>query len=181
MREPTIVRNYAETLVEIARRAGDLEGYGRMIDGVASAMRSDRTLRLFLESPGVDVGQKSEVIGKALAGRVPVPFVKYLQAVVRRRRQLLIPEIAVEYGLLVDAEVGRVHAAVTVSRATDDAERDRIAAALSRAIGKTVVPHLVVDPAILGGIVVKVGDTVMDGSVRRKLARLRQRMVHGTR
>ena len=124
---------------------------------------------------------KNAIIAAAFAGRLPVPFVRFLQSVVKRGRQLILPQIAVEYGALVDAEVGRVHAAVTVSRTTDDAERDRIAASLSKTIGKTVVAHLSVDPAILGGIVVKVGERVMDGSVRRRLATLRQRMVHGAR
>ena len=181
MREPTIARNYAEALVVLARKANDLEGWGRLIDGVAGAMREDAKLRLFLESPRVDVKTKNAVILAAFGGKLPQPFVRFLQAVVKRGRQMILPQIAIEYGQLVDTAVGRVHAAVTVSRATDDAERDRIAASLSRTIGKTVVPHLTVDPTILGGIIVKVGDRVMDGSVRRRLATLRHRMVHGAR
>ena len=181
MREPTIARNYAEALVVLARKANDLDGWGRLLDGVASAMRENATLRLFLESPRVDVKTKNLVIEKAFQGKLPVPFVRFLQAVVKRGRQMSIPQIAVEYGALVDSAVGRVHAAVTVSRATDDAERDRIAASLSTMLGKAVVPHVTVDPAILGGLIVKVGDTVMDGSVRRRLATLRQRMMHGAR
>ena len=57
--------------------------------------------------------------------------------------------------------------------------RETIAAALSKALQKTVVPHLTVDPRILGGVVVRVGDTVMDGSVQRRLSRLRDRLVAG--
>ncbi|MEN9509497.1 MAG: hypothetical protein RLZZ621_2060, partial [Gemmatimonadota bacterium] len=69
-----------------------------------------------------------------------------------------------------------VHARVTVARPSDDAETNAIAAQLSKVVGKQVVPHLSVDPTILGGVVVRIGDTVMDGSVRRKLALLRRRM-----
>ena len=93
------------------------------------------------------------------------------------RRQMLIPVIAHEYHDLVDEVEGRVHAAVTVSRETDDADRAVIATQLSRALGKDVVPHFVVNPAILGGMVVRVGDTVLDGSVRRRLAALRAGML----
>jgi len=66
-----------------------------------------------------------------------------------------------------------VHANVTVARQPMDGETDAIAAQLTRVLGKKVVPHVTVNPAILGGLVVRVGDTVMDGSLRRRLHRLR--------
>jgi len=66
---------------------------------------------------------------------------------------------------------------VTVAREPADPERDALEKQLSRLFGKRVVPHISLNPAILGGVIVKVGDTVMDGSVRRRLASLRQRML----
>jgi F-type H+-transporting ATPase subunit delta len=177
MREPTIARNYAETLLELARDAGDLRGWGDMLDMIANAMDSDRRLRIFLESPRVSADQKNEIIQKAYAGQLPRNFVRFLQALVRHRRQMLIPAIAHEYRDLVDEVEGRVHASVTVAREQGDSDRKAVAKQLSRAFGKDVVPHFVVNPAILGGVVVRVGDTVLDGSVRKRLAILRNRML----
>jgi F-type H+-transporting ATPase subunit delta len=68
---------------------------------------------------------------------------------------------------------------VTVAKETDDAGRDEIAQHLSRVFGKQVVPHLTVDPSIMGGVVVHVGDTVLDGSVKKRLASLRRKMLTG--
>jgi F-type H+-transporting ATPase subunit delta len=72
-----------------------------------------------------------------------------------------------------------MHATVTVAREPGDGERATIAQQLSRAYGKEVVPHFTVNPGILGGVVVRVGDTVLDGSVRRRLSSLRTRMLTG--
>jgi F-type H+-transporting ATPase subunit delta len=177
MREPTIAKNYAEALLDLAQRANDLRGWGEMIDGVANAVDSDRRLRLFLESPRVSASQKSEIFQKAYGAFMPRNFVRFLQALVRNRRQMLIPAIAHEYLDLVDRVEGRVHASVTVAREADDSDRQMIAQQLSRALGKDVVPHFHVDAGILGGLVVRVGDTVLDGSVRRRLATLRARML----
>jgi F-type H+-transporting ATPase subunit delta len=69
-----------------------------------------------------------------------------------------------------------MHAAVTVAQEGDEKMKKLIADRLSKIFDKTVMPHLTVDPRILGGLVVRVGDTVMDGSVRRRLERLRERM-----
>ena len=95
---------------------------------------------------------------------------------VHNRRQMLIPSVATAYANLLDEVEGRVHADVTVARPVDDATAQQMASQLSRALGKTVVPHMSVNPAIMGGVVVKIGDTVMDGSVRRRLNVLAQRM-----
>ena len=181
MRDSTIARNYAETLLELARRANDLDGWGKMIMDVASALEADESLRLFLETPRISADAKNELLGKAFQDRMPRVFVRFLQTLVKNRRQALIPEIAEEYRTLLDHVEGRVHAQVTVARESDDAERQLIAKELSRVLGKTVIPHLTVNPAILGGVVVRVGDEVMDGSVRRRLAKLRNTLVYGPR
>lgn len=181
MRESTIARNYAEALLELARRANDLAGWGGMIRSVADAMQRDEKLRHFLESPRVSADQKNEVLGKALQDRTPRLFVRYLQSLVRNRRQMLIPEIAIAYQDLLDEVEGRLHAQVTVAKAPTGEDEALIARQLSRALGKEVVPHISVNPAILGGVVVRVGDQVMDGSVRRRLTTLRNRLVHGAR
>jgi F-type H+-transporting ATPase subunit delta len=177
MRETTIARNYAETLLSLARKAGDLRGWGGMISDVANAMQNDRRLRIFLESPRIDAGQKSQILAKAFQDRMPRLFVRYLQALIAHRRQLLIPEIAREYLNLVDQVEGRVHANVTVAREPDAETRTVVARELSRSFEKEVVPHFAVDARILGGVVVRVGDTVLDGSVQRRLERLRHLIV----
>ena len=179
MRDVTIARNYAEALLALARKANDLAGWGNMIADVADAMERDAGLRRFLESPRVSAQQKNDVLGKAFQDRMPRLFVRYLQALVSHRRQMLIPEIATEYRDLVDEVEGRIHAQVTVARETNDEERQAIARQLTHALGRTVVPHVTVNPAIMGGLVVRVGDTVMDGSVRHRLSVLRNRLFYG--
>lgn len=177
MRDATIARNYAEALLELARRADDPTGWGKLIRDVANGVRQDVTLQHFLESPKISEQQKNEVFFQALGDRVPRHFLRFLQTLVRKRRQLLIPEISIEYDKLLDIHEGRVHANVTVARETSAEDESLIARQLSRVVGKTVVPHLNVNPAILGGVVVKIGDTVMDGSVRRRLGRLRSQIL----
>jgi F-type H+-transporting ATPase subunit delta len=181
MRDTTIARNYAEALLTLAQRAHDLAGYGTMIAAVADAIQRDESLRRFLESPRVSAAEKNAVLGRAFQDRMPRLFVRFLQALINNRRQMLIPEIAAEYSNLVDDVEGRIHAQVTVAKAPTDADRQAIAAQLTRALGKQVVPHLAVNPGILGGLVVRVGDRVMDGSVRRRLATLRRRLATGAR
>ena len=181
MREPTIARNYAEVLLALARKAENPDGWGSLLDEVVSAVWGDERLRRFLESPNVDEGQKRELLGKAFGDRMPRLMVRFLQALITHRRQMLLPEIAREYHALVDAMANRVHAQVVVARELPAADRERLGASLSQALGKTVVPHVVVNPEILGGVIVKVQERVMDGSVRRRLALLRGRMLGGSR
>lgn len=177
MRDTTIAKNYAEALIELARRAEDPSGWGKLMRDVATGVVADVTVQHFLESPKISAAQKNEVLFQAFGDRVPRHFLRFLQTLVRKRRQMLIPEISAEYDKLLDIHEDRVHANVTVARETSAADETRIAEQLSRVIGKTVVPHTKVNPAILGGVIVKIGDTVMDGSVRRRLARLRGRIV----
>jgi F-type H+-transporting ATPase subunit delta len=180
MNDATIGRNYAETLLTLAKREGKEEEWGSLIDSLATTMKEDATFRTFIGSPKIAAAQKIEILDKALGKRVPHLFFRFIETVIMKRRQMVIPEIASEYRALIDESEDRVHAAVTVAREPTEPERDALARQLSRLFGKRVVPHIALNPAILGGVIVKVGDTVMDGSVRRRLATLRSRMLATT-
>jgi F-type H+-transporting ATPase subunit delta len=177
MNDATIGRNYAETLLVLAKRENKEEEWGALIESIAEGMREDRVLRTFLESPKIPAAQKIEILEKALGKRVPPLFLRFLDTVIMKRRQMVIPAIATEYRALIDESEDRVHASVIVARDPSEPEQDAMKRQLSRLFGKKVVPHFTANPAILGGVIVKVGDTVMDGSVRRRLATLRSRML----
>ena len=177
MNESTIGRNYAEALLALGRKNDQIEEYGQLLNGIADAIREDQTLRTFLESPKLAASHKIEILEKALGRRVPPLFLRYVETVIQKRRQMLIPQIATEYQSLLDEAENRLHANVTVAREPGEPERDALARQLSRLFGKRVVPHISTNPAILGGLIVKVGDTVIDGSVRKRLSLLKQRML----
>lgn len=181
METATVARNYAEVLHALATKAGDAEGWGRLLDAVAQALGADVTMRRFLESPRIEAARKQATLTRAFGNTLPAPFVRFLTTLVAKRRQMAIPQIATEYRALLDAAAGRVHAVVTVARPFDQAATDALAAQLSKAFAATVVPHLQVDADIIGGVIVRMGDKVMDGSVRRRMAGLRNRMLGGAR
>jgi len=82
---------------------------------------------------------------------------------------------------LIDESENRLHANVTVAREPAESEKDALARQLTKVFGKRVVPHISLNPGILGGVIVRVGDTVMDGSVRKRLSVLKQRMLAAQR
>ncbi len=177
MREPTIARNYAEALFQVGERNDETERFADLLDALAGAIETDEHIRVVLESPRVSKRQKSQILRRALEGLAPEPFLRFLEAVVKRGRQGILPAISREFEGLVDIKFNRVHAGIVLAREPDAALRDEIRDRLSEILAKDVVTHIRTDPGIIGGIVVRVGDRVMDGSIRRKLKRLRRQML----
>lgn len=177
MREPTIARNYAEALFTSGERTGSTDLYANLLEAVAGAIEADDTVRDFLESPRVPKAKKEEILSRALRQHAPEQFLKFLGAVVKRGRQGIFPAISKEYLALVDKKFNRVHAGVTVAREPDLALQGVIRQRLSEVLGMEVIPHFRTDKAILGGLVVRVGDRIMDGSVRRRMVTLRRKLL----
>jgi len=169
----TVARNYAEALFA----AGDT--YGDVLDAVAGAISADERIAIVLESPRVSKAAKSQILEKALKGEAPQEFVRFLQAVIRRGRQGLLGEIAQEYQVLLDVKLNRVHAGVTLSDEADGRTQQSVVERLTKALGREVRAYFRTDPKILGGVVVRVGDRIFDGSVRRRLTVLQRRMLTG--
>jgi F-type H+-transporting ATPase subunit delta len=176
VRNAAIARNYAEALFTLGERAGLLEAYAGLLDSVAAAVATTPEVEAVLMSPRVPKALKVQLVGRALQD-APREFVRFVEAVVRRGRQAFLGDIAHEYGALVDAKFNRVRASIVVAREPNEALRALMRERLARAFNKDVLATYVVSPAILGGAVVKVGDRVFDGSVRRRLAQLRRQLL----
>ena len=164
MKSVTIARNYAEALFA----AGDV------LDAVAGAIQADERIAITLDSPRVSKAAKAQILERALEGEVPPEFVRFLQAVVRRGRQGLLTEIAQEYQVLLDQKLNRVHAGVTLAQDPDARIEKQVVERLAQALGREVRAYFRSDPRILGGVVVRVGDRIFDGSVRRRLTALQR-------
>jgi len=176
VRPVTVARNYAETLFELGERTGQAPLFGNLIDAVAGVVETTPAIGDLLMSPRVPKSEKSRLLGAGLTG-APREFVLFLQAVVRRGRGQLLREIANQYATLLDVKFNRLRAGVTLARVPDEALRRSMEAGLSEAFGKEVIASFSADPQLLGGAIVRVGERIYDGSVRRRLTRLRRQLV----
>ena len=177
MRTATIAKNYAEALFSLGEQSGRAEEYARLIEALAAAVHASPRVETVLMSPKVTKARKAELLAAALPG-APKEFGLFLQAVIKRGRQLLLPEISIEYAGLLDLKFNRIRAGVTLARQPDPALQAQIVDALSKALGKQVLAGFAVEPEILGGAVVRVGERMLDGSVRRKLKQLRRSLLN---
>lgn len=177
MRDTTVSRSYAETLFELARRNEAIEEYGQALATVAGLLDEDPKFRLFLETPRIDDAERKAVVRKVFDGALPRHVVNFVLVTIDKRRQRLLRTISTEYAALVDAHLGREHVEVTLARSADEDTERVISARLSDVLGKKAIPHFRIKPDIIGGLVVRTGDTIYDGSVRRRLDGMRRRLL----
>jgi F-type H+-transporting ATPase subunit delta len=176
LRFETIARNYAEALFDLGEKGGRTAEYADLLDAVAHGIAAAPGVEAVLMSPRVTKTQKSALLAAALKG-APKDFVLFLQAVVKRGRQGLFGEMARQFQGLLDVKLKRVRAAVTMARPADETLRRQITSRLTEVVGKEVLPLFHEDPGLLGGIVVRVGDRVFDGSIRRRMTVLRRALL----
>jgi len=171
-----VARNYAEALFALGEGSGQSAAYADLIDAVAAAVETTPAVQAVLMSPRVPKGEKTRLLATALKG-APREFVLFLTALVRRGRQTLLREIASAYHALLDLKLNRVRAGVTLARPANATLQRTITEALSRQLGKEVIPSFSVDSSILGGTVVRIGERIHDGSIKRRMVKLRRQLL----
>ena len=176
MRPVTIARNYAEALFALGEKSGQTGLYADLLDGVAAAVENEPRIHAVMMSPRVPKQTKAALLAGALPD-APREFILFVQAVIRRGRQGLFRLMSDELLVLLDVKLNRVRAGITVAREPDAAMRQAVADGLSRMLEKEVLSTYRVDPEILGGLVVRVGDRIYDGSVRRRVLALRRALI----
>lgn len=188
MRTSLVARSYADTLLALAQRQGGnaVEEFGHAMDEVAELLRQEPRVRAFLESPITDREKKKAALRASFRGRVPEMFLRFLLVVTDKGRERLFAEIALAYRDRVDEMLGRVRADVATAQTADESLRAEIRRSLEARLGRTVVPTFRVDPELIGGVVVRVEDQIIDASLRRRFTDLRRRLLetpvlHSTR
>jgi len=168
------VNAYADALFEVARAEGSLARVEDELFSVARTIETNDQLRDTLTDQAVPLERRQSVVESLLGGRAAATTTSLVSFVVGAGRARDLPKIIdrlVEKAAESRAEeVAEVRTAVPL----DEGQRERLAAALSKHTGKKVSLKVVVDPSILGGVVAQVGDTVIDGSVRRRLEQLKE-------
>ena len=177
MRETKISRRYARALLHALREEDAVERGRECLQALAEAIESDEEIADFFKNPEVKDSLKAEALDAVLEGmggdRAMSSFVSVLCGNGRAR---LLADIAREYATLADEEMNILQALVVSATELDEASAERIRGILQRRTGKTVQVRAEVDPALLGGVAVRLGNRVIDGSVRGRLESMRKQM-----
>ena len=148
------------------------------LNGVVSALRDSEELRHVWQNPAIPAEQKRDLLDAIVAEeRISKPVRNFLAVLIDHRRIAFLPKIVERFGQEINQRMGFAEAQITSSRDLSDREKRALEGQLEKAIGKKVKARYGRDRTILGGVIVKVGSTIYDGSVLGQLIKLRQQMV----
>ena len=170
------IEAYAHGLLEIAQSEGRLDDVEDELFRFARIVEGNDELRMALASPGLSAERRAAIVDELLEGRVHTLTRAIASFVVGAGRGHDLPAIILRFTVLAAETRQHELAEVRSAMPLDDAQVARLAEVLSRATGKRVEVKVVVDPAVMGGLVATIGDTVIDGTVRHRLEKLKEQM-----
>ncbi|MFA5890180.1 MAG: ATP synthase F1 subunit delta [Actinomycetota bacterium] len=162
-------QGYAAALFQVAKAEGALEQVGDELFRFARTLETESSLRDALVDLNVPTDRRAAVIRELLGPKASQHTVNLLAFLVQQGRARDLPAIIDAMSRLAATEGNKAIATVRSAVHLDDGQRERLKAALESATGKKVELKVLVDPAVVGGLVAQVGDTVFDASVRRRL------------
>ena len=172
-----LARKYARALFELAQEEHKLVEYGQELTDVRKGIESVPVAEAFLSNPQVERQAKKELIKKLFEGEVSEDVYHFLLLLVDKRRIGLIAAIDDLYRRFSYEAQGIVVADVTTAQPATEAQQQKIQARLEQVTGKTVKLRLHENDKLIGGVVVKIGDKRIDGSVAGRLAALRKELL----
>jgi F-type H+-transporting ATPase subunit delta len=167
-----VARVYADAMLELARDAGVADDLREELDGLAKLVARDPGFRDFLSNPAIDADERSASLERMFRGRTSDLLTDSLQVLNRKGRSALLPAVVAQYRDAHDHWSKHVVVQVTSAQPVSDAQRADLAAAVRRRTGFEPSFEERVDPSLIGGLVVRIGDQKIDGSVATKLAKM---------
>jgi F-type H+-transporting ATPase subunit delta len=168
---------YANAMADVALGQGAGELAAKELQSFGAAYAESAELRTFLASPAVSVEAKHAVIEKIVARLRASKIIRnFLFVIADHRRTQLIPEVIAAFHEVVRQRQGIAEAVVSSAVELTAAQKKEMAATLARLTAKRIEARYALDPALLGGAVVRIGDTIYDGSLRSRLNEMRARL-----
>ena len=176
----TAARRYAEAVFQLATRDEALDAYAEGLD-LATSMVGQGDVLDVLRNPARPLRQRTDLVDALLASRVPEPILKLVGLLVQRGRVDRLGAVTAEYRRMLNERNGVVQAVARTAMPLTNDETAALEKKVATMTGRTVDLRVEVDESLIGGITVRVGDTLYDASVRGRLERLRERLVAGAR
>jgi F-type H+-transporting ATPase subunit delta len=176
-RRDSAPRRYADAAFEIALRDKTVETWRKELEAAAETLTAGE-LESVLANPAIPLEERLSVAEQVFA-KLSGPVRNLILLLIRRRRIEQLPRVAAEFARLDDKRNGLTHATATSAAPLGADEIRAITARLEELTGGKIVLETAVDPSLLGGVVVRVGDRLLDGSVRGRLERLRNQLASG--
>jgi len=167
----TLARPYAKAAFEYAQAHQQLANWSAML-GLAAAVSQDDTMQRVLKAPRLTSTEKATTFVEVCGDKFDAQARNFLSIVSENNRMELLPEIADMFELYKAEQEKSVDVDVTSAFALNDEQQDKLAKVLSARLGREVRLHAAEDATLIGGVVIRAGDLVIDGSVRGKLAKL---------
>lgn len=175
MKSTVLAKRYAKALFAVGKEDGAFEQYGQALNSMAELYASMPEVQDALTNPVYPVEARAKVMEHLVKsmGATPV-MTNFFNLLVQKKRADILPELAEVFQSLVDADKGLVRGTVVSATALTADLSGKVKATLEKITGKQVVLTTAVDPSIIGGMVAKVGDLVLDGSIKSQLAGLQE-------
>ena len=182
MHEPThysqAALSYARALMQLAdEQKLPVEQIGEDLSGLRELVDSDQTFRLYLADPGISAAERWQVLKRVFDGKLSPIVLRVLGVLNDKGRLRLLREVTEAYGELLDERLGKVEVDLIVAQRLAPEQLAEARQRVSAALGREAVVHTYVDENIIGGIVLRVGDKLIDASVRHQLQALRERLL----
>ncbi len=168
---------YANALIGFGQKNGSTEKLLEQLGAVTDVLHDVPKLNGALQSPGIATADKVSLLEKTLGSKVDGKLMDFLKIILEKGRFDCLPAIRSSAEKIFDEISGRVQATVTTAEPIEESVRKRIEKSLSTKLGKQIQLESRVDPSVIGGMVVRIGDTVYDGSVQSQLSQVRSRAI----
>jgi len=173
--EEQVARVYAQALFDAARDAGVVEPVRRELGDFVAGLAASASLRKVLADPQLETSAKTRVLAEITRGGQQL-LANTLQLMLERGRFAAVPELNSAYDALAIVEEGVVEVEVVSAAELSPETEKKIAARIKEATGRRVEMARRVDPSIIGGLVLRIGDVIVDGSVKARIRQLRRRL-----
>ncbi|AJS60405.1 F0F1 ATP synthase subunit delta [Paenibacillus sp. IHBB 10380] len=173
-RDTVVAKRYAKALFDVASQEQRTVEVEQDLKSIVEAIQSNPDIEAFLSTPNISEADKLNALSRALQGKLSQTVINTVELLVKRRRTNIFPDLLESYVKFEGESLGRADAVVYSTYQLDEREKETVAAEFGQIVHKNIRVTNIIDKSLLGGLKVVIGDTLYDGSLSGKLARLEQ-------